>query len=73
MQLDEPLLLRVVKQVGMGSVHAQPTSPVGKGSVTESQNHGMVGVGRDLCGSSSPTSLLKQDHLEQAAPCPGGS
>ena len=22
---------------------------------TESQNHRMVGVGRDLCGSSSPT------------------
>jgi len=27
----------------------------------------MVGVGRDLCGSSSPTLLLKQGHLEQAA------
>ena len=27
----------------------------------------MVGVGRDLCGSSSPTPLLKQDHLEWAA------
>jgi len=27
----------------------------------------MVGVGRDLCGSSSPTPLLKQDHLQQAA------
>jgi len=27
----------------------------------------MVGVGRDLCGSSSPPSLLKQGHLEQAA------
>jgi len=24
---------------------------------TESQNHRMVGVGRDLCGSSSPTLL----------------
>jgi len=23
--------------------------------ITESQNHRMVGVGRDLCGSSSPT------------------
>jgi len=29
----------------------------------------MVGVGRDLCGSSSPTSLLKQGHLEQADDC----
>jgi len=26
----------------------------------------MVGVGRDLCGSSSPTLLLKQGHLQQA-------
>jgi len=32
-----------------------------------SQNHRMVGVGRDLCGSSSPTPLLKQGHLQQAA------
>jgi len=29
--------------------------------------HRMVGAGRDLCGSSSPTSLPKQDHPEQAA------
>ena len=34
--------------------------------ITESQNHRMVGVGRDLCGSSSPTLLPKQGHLEQA-------
>ena len=27
----------------------------------------MVGVGRDLCGSSSPTLPLKQGHLQQAA------
>jgi len=26
----------------------------------------MLGVGRDLCGSSSPTPLPKQGHLEQA-------
>jgi len=26
----------------------------------------MVGVGGDLCGSSSPTLLPKQDHLQQA-------
>ena len=32
-----------------------------------SQNHRMVGVGRDLCGSSSPTPLPKQGHLQQAA------
>jgi len=35
--------------------------------ITESQNHRMFGVGRDLCGSSSPTPLLKQSHLQQAA------
>jgi len=35
--------------------------------VTESQNHRMLGVGRDLCGLSSPTLLLKQGHLQQAA------
>ena len=27
----------------------------------------MVGVGRDLCGSSSPTRLPKQGHLQQTA------
>ena len=34
---------------------------------TESQNHRIEGVGRDLCGSSSPTLLPKQGHLQQAA------
>jgi len=32
-----------------------------------SQNHRIAGVGRDLCGSSSPTLLPKQGHLQQAA------
>jgi len=32
-----------------------------------SQNHRILGIGRDLCGSSSPTPLPKQGHLEQAA------
>ena len=35
--------------------------------VGKSQYHSMVGVGRDLCGSSSPTPLPKQGHPEQAA------
>ena len=35
--------------------------------ISESQNHRIVGVGRDLCGSSSPTPLPKQGHLQQAA------
>ena len=30
-------------------------------------NQRTVGVGRDLCGSSSPTLLPKQGHLQQAA------
>ena len=32
-----------------------------------SQNPRLAGVGRDLCGSPSPTPLLKQGHLQQAA------
>ena len=36
-------------------------------SFTESQNPSTVGVGRVLCGSSSPTPLPKQGHPEQAA------
>ena len=36
----------------------------------DSQNHRIVGVGRDLCGSSSPTLLPKQGHLQQAAQDP---
>jgi len=32
-----------------------------------SQNHRMVGVGRDLWGSSRPTPMPKQGHLQQAA------
>jgi len=35
--------------------------------ITESRNHRMFGVGRDLCGSSSPILLPKQGHLQQAA------
>jgi len=31
----------------------------------ESQNHRMVGIRRDLWGSSSPTPLLKMVHLYQ--------
>jgi len=47
-------------------------SPSGPASSLEvidagSQNHRMVGVGRDLCGSPSPTLLPKQGHLQQAA------
>ena len=36
------------------------------GRITESQNHRMFRIGRDLCGSSSPTPLPKQGHPEQA-------
>jgi len=40
---------------------------MGKRTRSESQNHRMFGVGRDLCGSSSPIPLPKQGHPEQAA------
>ena len=43
------------------------TSSICSYPVFSSQNHRMVGVGRDLCGSSSPTPLSKQGHLQQAA------
>jgi len=43
-----------------------PTGSVLRATFTESQNHRIVGVGRDLCGSSSPTLLPKQGHLQQA-------
>jgi len=35
--------------------------------MARSQNHRMFGVGRDLCGSPSPTPLPKQGPLQQAA------
>jgi len=35
--------------------------------ITESQNDRMFRVGRDLCGSSSPTPLSKQGYLQQSA------
>ena len=36
-------------------------------SYLQDQNHRMVRVGRDLCGSSSPIPLPKQGHIQQAA------
>jgi len=44
-----------------------PDAGAGEQCEEESQNHRMLGFGRDLCGSSSPTPLPKQGHLEQAA------
>jgi len=35
-----------------------------RAGITESQYHRIVGVGRDLFGSSSPTPLPKQGHLQ---------
>jgi len=45
---------RIMRHVG----HSATTPLAGMRS---SQNHRMVGVGRDLCGSSSPTLLPKQE------------
>jgi len=42
-------------------------SAEGRDNFTEPQNHTTFGVRRDLCGSSSPTPLPKQGHLQQAA------
>ena len=43
--------------------------------ITESQNHRIVGVGRDLCGSSSPTTPAEAGSPTAGCtgPCPGGS
>jgi len=45
----------------------QPCSPrqrAAGGDTALRSSHRMVGIGRDLCGSSSPTPLLKQGHLQ---------
>ena len=47
-------------------VSAELSAPRKAGSLWL-QNHRIVGVGRDLCGSSSPPLLPKQGHLQQAA------
>ena len=45
-----------------------PSCPLGRSQNHRiTQNYRMLGVGRDLWGSSSPTPLPKQGHLEQAA------
>ena len=49
-----------VVNTGQVVAHADPTDRI-------TQNHRIVGVGRDLCGSSSSTPLPKQGHLQQAA------
>ena len=49
-----------------GKAQPSPPRPIPPATVdvTESQNHRIVGVGRDLCGSSSPTPLTNQGHLQ---------
>jgi len=48
---------------GFGSEQGAPHSH----KVGNTQNHRVVGVGRDLWRSSSPTPLPKQGHLKQGA------
>jgi len=55
---DMPKQVKVKKLAKLRTLDTKP----GK-----SQNHRIVGVGRDHCGSSSPTLLLKQGHPQQAA------
>jgi len=59
---------------GQQQAHPTRTSLLGwrwegrvPGEGSASQNPSMAGVGRELCGSSSPTPLPKQDHPGQAA------
>jgi len=52
------------------SLHGIESYLRSENQITESQNHRIVGVGRDLCGSSSPTPLPKQGHLQHKKPKP---
>jgi len=61
----ESLLLQFTMKTMVRKVVPLQSMEVHSGAdITESQNHRMVGVGRDLCGSSSPTLLPKQGHLQ---------
>jgi len=59
-------LLRKLKLSTFSYLHLLNNTSVGL-RITELQNHRMFRVERDLCGSSSPTPLPKQGHLQQAA------
>ena len=48
-------------EVGKAQVRSASCSTASR----DHKNHRMVGVGRDLCGSSSPTPLPKQGHLNR--------
>jgi len=54
-------------------LRGQARDPQRSTGITESQNHRVVGVGRDLCGSSSPTLLPKHLQAGCTGPCPGGA
>ena len=51
-----------LSQTHLAASHLGPASHLLQ--PTGTQNHKMVGVGRDLCESSSPTLLPKQGHLQ---------
>jgi len=57
----------VSKQDAPHATELLPLCGISFTSSQVSQNHRIVGFGRDLCGSSSPTLLSKQGHLQQAA------
>jgi len=60
--------VRVIKRSYLQGAVDRTADPILTNKVfTESQNHRIVGVGRDLCGSSSPTPLPKHGLLQQAA------
>jgi len=62
------LICQLESQEVFSKTHSPFISPIWpvRKSIGE-WNHRMLGVGRDLCGSSIPTSLPKQGHLQQAA------
>ena len=60
-------MVRLLKWALKGFARKDFTENLENVILQSSQNHRMFGVGRDLRGSSSPTSLPKQGHLQQAA------
>ena len=67
-QTTRPRRIILEEKKGIVEIGAQRSAClVSKSIYINTQNHSMIGLGRDLCGSSSPTPLPKQGHPQQAA------